>query len=98
MKATLTKFVNEGPSAKEFESTKLNLVGGFALRISSNSKIVENMASIGFYGLPLDYLDQYISNVEAVTLDQVKDAFKRRIDVNKLVTVVVGDSSLSAKK
>ena len=98
LKATLKKFVNEGPPEKAFEATKKNLVGGFALRISSNGKIVENMASIGFYGLPLDYLDKYIANVEAVTLAQVKDAFKRRINVNKLVTVVVGDSSQATAK
>ena len=97
LKATLKKFVEEGPPEKEFESTKTNLTGGFALKISSNSKIVENLASIGFYGLPLDYLDQYIANVEAVTLKQVKDAFKRRVDVDKLVTVVVGDSSAPAE-
>ncbi len=97
LKVTLTKYVNEGPTEKEFEATKMNLTGGFALKISSNRKIVENLASIGFYGLPLDYLDQYIENVEAVTLDQVKDAFKRRLDVSKLVTVVVGDSDQSAK-
>ena len=98
LKATLEKFVKEGPPVKEFEATKQNLVGGFALKISSNSKIVENLASIGFYGLPLDYLDQYISNVEAVTLAQVKDAFKRRLNVNNLVTVVVGDSSQAKAK
>lgn len=93
LKSTLKKFVKEGPPEKEFEATKMNLVGGFALKISSNSKIVENLASIGFYGLPLDYLDKYIAQVEAVTLEQVKDAFKRRINVDKLVTVVVGDNS-----
>ena len=97
LKETLTKFVNEGPTEKQLEATRKNLVGGFALRISSNSKIVENLASIGFYGLPLDYLDKYILNVESVTMTQVKDAFKRRLNVDKLVTVVVGDSSQPVK-
>ena len=98
LKATLKKYVENGPNKKEFEATKKNLVGGFALRISSNSKIVENLASIGFYGLPLDYLDQFIANVEAVTIDQIKDAFQRRLDVDKLVTVVVGDGSQASTK
>jgi len=92
LKATLSQFVDKGPSETVFEATKKNLIGGFALKISSNSKIVENLAAIGFYALPLDYLDQYINNVEKVTLEQVKEAFKRRIAVNKLVTVVVGNS------
>lgn len=94
----LKKFVSEGPSEKQLVAAKKNLTGGFALKIASNSKIVENLASIGFYNLPLDYLDQYIANVEAVTLKQVKDAFKRRINPDKLVTVVVGDTGQKQTK
>ncbi len=92
LRDVLTEFVNNGPSQEDLDAAKKNLSGGFALRIASNKSIVDNLASIGFYGLPLDYLDQYISNIEAVSLEQVKDAFKRRINPEKLVTVVVGDS------
>jgi len=94
----LERFVAEGPTQVQLDAAKKNLTGGFALRIASNGKIVENLASIGFYGLPLDYLDQYISKVDAVTLKQVKDAFKRRISPSKLVTVVVGDTSQKKAK
>ena len=45
---------------------------------------------IGFYGLPLDYLDTFNKKVEAVTIAQIKDAFKRRLDPDKMVTVLVG--------
>jgi zinc protease len=45
---------------------------------------------IGFYRLPLDYLDTFPSRVEAVTAEQIRDAFRRRIDPERLVTVVVG--------
>ena len=48
------------------------------------------LAVIGFYNLPLDYLDTFIARINAVTLQQVKDAFKRRVDPGKLVTVIVG--------
>lgn len=92
LRDVLKDFVNNGPSKEQLNAAKKNLTGGFALRIASNSKIVENLASIGFYNLPLDYLDQYIPKVEAVTLEQVKDAFKRRINPDKLVTVIVGDT------
>ncbi|MDX1811567.1 MAG: pitrilysin family protein [Gammaproteobacteria bacterium] len=91
----LKKFVAEGPTKQQLEAARKNLTGGFALQIASNGKIVEQLASIGFYGLPLDYLDQYIANVDAVTLQQVKDAFKRRVDPDKMLTVLVGDKSQS---
>lgn len=89
----LDKYVKDGPTPAQLEAAKKNLTGGFALRIASNKKIVANLASIGFYNLPLDYLDNYISNINSVTLDQVKDAFKRRIHPDKMLTVIVGDTT-----
>ena len=88
--ATLEKFVKDGPTAKELEASKKNITGGFALRVDSNKKIADYLALIGFYNLPLDYLDTFITRMNAVTLQQVKDAFKRRVDPGKLVTVIVG--------
>jgi zinc protease len=45
---------------------------------------------IGFYRLPLDYLDTWVDQVSAVDVAAVKDAFARRIDPDRMVTVVVG--------
>jgi len=92
MRQVLRDFVARGPSEDELMAAKRNLTGGFALRIDSNSKIVGNLAAIGFYGLPLDYLDRFIANVEAVSREQVRQAFQRRIDPANLVTVIVGGS------
>ncbi len=91
LKDVLRQFVQQGPTEEQLTAAKKNLVGGFALRIASNKKIVENIASIGFYRLPLNYLDQFIAQVESVTLEQIKDAFKRRVKPDKMVTVIVGD-------
>ncbi len=90
LRDTLTRFVAEGPSAEELEASKRNITGGFALRIDSNSDIVGYLAMIGFYDLPLDYLDTFNQRVEAVTLEDIKAAFRRRIDPARMVTVTVG--------
>lgn len=90
LKDELRKFIDQGPTAEEVEAAKKNLTGGFPLRISSNSKIVGYIAMIGFYGLPLDYLDKFNANIEAVTPASIKAAFQRRIDPAKMVTVLVG--------
>ena len=60
--------------------------------ISNDScrKILDYLAIIGFYKLPLDYLDTWIDRVDAVDVVAVKQAFARRIDPDALVTVVVG--------
>lgn len=93
LKQTLTEFRDKGPTAAELEAAKKNLTGGFPLRINSNKNIVSYVAVIGFYGLPLDYLDQFNSKVEAVTLKQIKDAYQRRVDPEKMSIIVVGSPS-----
>ena len=86
----LADFVAEGPTEKELAAAKGNIVGGFPLRIDSNKKIMGYLAVIGFYNLPLTYLDDYVSAVDTVTVEQIKDAFQRRIPPEGMVAVVVG--------
>jgi zinc protease len=87
---TRRRFIEEGPSAKELEAAKQNITGGFPLRIAGNAKVVEYLAMIGFYGLPLDYLDRFTGQVEAVTAEQIRDAFARRIHPERLAVINVG--------
>ena len=85
----LAGFLKNGPSAEELEAAKANLTGSFPLRLDSNKKILDNVAVIGFYGLPLDYLDRYQANVQAVTVDDVKRAFSKYVRPENLITVTV---------
>lgn len=85
----LTKFLAEGPTAQELTAAKKNLIDGQALRIDSNAKLLGYLSLIGFYGLPLDYLDQFPRRVAAVTRDDVKAAFRRHVKPEHLVTVIV---------
>jgi zinc protease len=90
VRTTLSRFVAEGPTADELRRAKLNIGGGFPLRIDSNKKILGYLALIGFYRLPLNYLDEFAGQIEKITLTDVKSAFKRRIDPERMVTVIVG--------
>jgi zinc protease len=87
---TVLKFVEKGVTESELKAAKDNLIGGFPLRIDSNSKILEYLNIIGFYKLPLDYLDSFNDHVAQVTVQQVNDAFKRRIHPETFATVIVG--------
>jgi zinc protease len=90
VRETLAGFLANGPTADELQKAQQNIVGGFALRIDSNRKIVENLAAIGFYQLPLTYLDDFSANVEKVTVDDIRRAFARHVDPARMVTVAVG--------
>lgn len=86
----LATFLVDGPSEAELQAAKQNLVGSFPLRLDSNRKILDNISVIGFYGLPLDYLDRYTDNIEKVTAADIKAAFARHVKLENMVTVVVG--------
>jgi len=94
---TLRRFIADGPTAKELEASKKNITGGFAMRLDSNKKLTEQVASIAFYGLPLDYLDTFIGRVEAVTVADIQRAFKARIDPGRLQTILVGGAPAREK-
>jgi zinc protease len=90
LRAELRKFVAQGPTEDELVLAKQNIIGGFPLRINSNRSILGYLALIGFYRLPLTYLDEFIEKVERVTTAEIRDAFRRRIHPDRMVTVVVG--------
>ena len=87
---TVRDFIENGPSEQALEAAKKNIVGGFVLRLDSNQKLTGEVASVAFYNRPLDYLDTFTQKVQAVTKEDIKRAFKARIDPNRLQTVLVG--------
>ena len=89
----LTQFVADGPTEKELQAAKDNLVGGFALRIDSNRKLLDNVANIAWNRLPLTYLDTWTQQVERVSLGDVRRAMARVLQPERMVTVVVGASA-----
>lgn len=90
LKAELIQFLQTGPTAQEVQAAKKNIMGSFVLGLDSNAAIANIVSQIAFYQLPINYLDTYQANVNAVSQEQIVDAFRRHIDANKLVTVTVG--------
>ncbi len=88
--ATVQKFIEGGVTEKELKAAKSNLIGGFPMRIDSNSKILDYISVIGFYELPLTYLNEFNTNIAKVTTQQIKDAYQRRVKQANFATVVVG--------
>ena len=89
-RAVLQEFVEKGPTQAELQAAKDNLTGGFALRLDSNRKLLDNLANIAWHQLPLDYLDTWTQKVQALTVQDVSQAFVRKVQPERQVTVVVG--------
>lgn len=89
----LATYRKDGPSDKELEASKKDITGGFPLRTASNSSIVSYLTMIGFYDLPLDYLDTFTDKIQAISKEQIVDAYQRRVDPDKMLTVIVGGAA-----
>jgi zinc protease len=90
MKDTLNRYLDKGMTAEELDASKKNITGGFPLRIDSNKKILGYIAMIGFYQLPLTYLDDFNRKVENVSLSTVNRAMVSMVKPDRMVTVIVG--------
>lgn len=85
----LDEFLARGPTEEELKAARRNLADGFPLRIDSNRKLLDYLSVIGFYGLPLSYLDDFPRKVEAVTVADIRAAFARHVKPGHFVTVIV---------
>lgn len=93
MNQVLQDYVASGPTQAELDAAKQNLIGGFPLLIAGNGNMADVLTIIGFYHLPLNYLDTYRQNLQKVSLQQVDQALKQTLHPNNMLTVMVGGSS-----
>jgi zinc protease len=90
VRGVLERFVTEGPTEAELQAAKDNLIGGFPLLIDSNRKLLGNVANIAWNGLPLDYLDTWTQQVQKLNVGDIRAAFARVLQPQRMVTVVLG--------
>jgi zinc protease len=92
VKDVLRDFLAQGPTAQELDAVKREMSGSFPLSTASNSDIVNQLSFIGFYNLPLTYMQDFITQVQTLSTEQVKAAMAKHLDVEKLVIVTAGPS------
>jgi zinc protease len=90
MSSTIAQFIADGPSQSELDAAKANLINGYPLRIDNNRKLLDNVSSIAWNNLPLDTMEVWTKQVEAVNLEQVKAAFQKYLAMDRMKIVVLG--------
>jgi zinc protease len=90
VKQLLADYLRDGPTQQELDNAKRELAGSFPLSTASNADIVGQLASMGFYDLPLSYLDDFMRDVQSLTTEQVKAAMAKHLDPEALVVVTAG--------
>ncbi len=90
MSSTIEQFIANGPTQAELDAAKANLINGYPLRIDNNRKLLDNVSSIAWNNLPLDTMEVWTKQVDAVTLGQVKAAFQKYLAMDRMKIVVLG--------
>ena len=93
LSSTIAKFIADGPAVSELVAAKSNLVNGYPLRIDNNRKLLDNVSSIAWNDLPIDTMEIWTKQVEAVTLEQVTAAFQKYLAMDRMKIVVLGAKS-----
>jgi zinc protease len=89
----LREFVEKGPTEQELREAQQSLIGGFVLRLDSNARLLENVANIAWHDLPLDYLSTWSAQVERLSTADIRAAFARKVQPDRMVTLVLGAGS-----
>jgi zinc protease len=90
IRAELKRIATEGPTEKELADAKSYLTGSFALRFDSNAKIANQLLWFWQEDMGLDYVDRRNSEIEALTLADVKRAGQRLFENQDLLITIVG--------
>jgi len=85
------------PSDEEMLLAKASLTRGYPRGFETAQQVARSVAMLTLYGLPDTYFEQFVPNINAVTIADVVDAAARYLDPSKLTTLVVGDYSAIAE-
>ncbi|MFT6034791.1 MAG: zinc protease [Marivirga sp.] len=91
--AELVKIQKEGVTEKELNAAKASIIGSFARSLESPSTVASFAINTALYNLPEAYYANYLKNVSAVTLEDVKAMADKYIKPEHANILVVGKGS-----
>lgn len=89
----IEKLKSVPPTPQEMVSAREQILNSFIFRVDSRSKVLNEQATLAFYGYPADFLERYRANIEKVTAADITRVADKYVDLNRLATLVVGNAS-----
>ena len=86
----VNKWVKEGITLEELENKKTNLIGSFQVGMATTEGISRTILNFLERGLEPSYIDQYPKDIEKVTLEQVNNAIKKYVQLDKMIIIKSG--------
>ena len=78
-------------TTEELANAKRGLTLGYPRTFETPAQIATRLSDVTVYGLPADYFDSYVANIERVTLSDITRVANAAIDPARLAILVVGD-------
>ncbi len=83
---------------KELEYNKQSLIRRYPAGFETPSQIDSQLVNLDIYNLPNTYFNDYVSRINAVTIQDVNRVASKYLDPGKMAIVVVGDSKTIEKE
>ena len=90
----LADYTTNGPTQEQVLNAVKHLSGSFPLSTDSNAKVGNLLMAIGYYGLPVDYLQTYTNQVESIDLARVNEVINKHMRPDEFIQVVLGGSEM----
>ena len=85
----LERLLDKGATAREVSFARSYLTRGFAFERDTASKRLWQHLDVDLLDLPKSYYTEYVERVNAVTVDDVNEALRRRLSADDLLITVV---------
>ena len=86
----IERMAKDGPTPEELADIKTYLTGSYALRFDSNAKIARQLLGLQLDEMGIDYINRRNGIIEALTIDDIKQAAKKVLENGDLLITVVG--------
>jgi zinc protease len=90
IRSELKRMAENGPTEAELKNAKDYLIGSYALRFDTNSKIATQLLGLMVEGFDRDYVDKRNAQVAAVTMDDVKRVAAKLLKTDEMIVTIVG--------
>jgi predicted Zn-dependent peptidase len=84
--------MREDPVAEqELNEAKEYIINSFVFKFTSTSQIVNRLITFEYYGLPTNYLENYLENIKKVSSEDILRVAKKYLKPDQTIVLVVGN-------
>lgn len=94
----LKRIISQEVTDEEIQTVKNYLTGVFPLQLETANAIASRVLNLKLYGLPKNYYNTYISNIQKLTKQDILNAARKYINPDHMYIVLSGNSKMIKDK